>query len=525
MTAPEATMADDANTLGSLILRNMRLRPDAPAVTFEGTTRTHRQLAERAFRLAHALIRLGVRRGDRVAILAQNCIEYMETYAAGELAGHITVTLNFRLAEPEITYILADSQPDVLIMDAALAELLGPTARSRLRHVVVFGGPGDGLDYEDLLAAEAPTPPAVAVRPDDIAHLIYTSGTTGRPKGVMLSHRGQMQSALMSAVEALVQPTDRLALAMPYYHIGAKNQWMAHSLFGCPIILHRAFRPQPFIESLRTEQVTVTLLAPTMLNDLIDAGGNRATLPALRKVFYSAAPMPEAILRRGITAFGPIFAQVYGMTETGGPGCTLHAHLHRPNGTEQDIRRLGSAGQPMVGVEIRIVRADGTACDVGETGEILIRSDAVMAGYWNNGPATNDTLRDGWVHTGDLGMRDAEDFIFVVDRKKDMIVSGGENIYSREVENALMSHPAVQEAAVVGAPDDRWGETVFAFVVLRDAMVASEDDIIAHVRSLIAGYKRPRSVRFIAALPKLPNGKVEKFKLREPLWAGRQKSI
>jgi acyl-CoA synthetase (AMP-forming)/AMP-acid ligase II len=518
-------MTDTSMTLGSLTLRNMRLRGDAPAVFFEGRSLTHRELGARAFRLANALIGLGVRRGDRVAILAQNCTEYMEAYAAGELGGWITVTLNYRLAEPEISYVLSDSLPKILILEAGLADRLGDAARKRLEHVVVLGGDGDGLPYEDLLASAADTALDVAVQPDDIAHLIYTSGTTGRPKGVMLSHRGQMNSVMISAVEAMAKPTDRMAISMPYYHIGAKNQWMAHSLFGCPIILHRAFRPQPFMDSLREHDVTVTLLAPTMLNDLIDAGGNRDTLPSLTKIFYSAAPMPEPILRRGIAAFGPIFSQIYGMTETGGPGTTLHAHHHRLEGGPAVVRRLRSAGQPMVGVEIKIVREDGALCVVGETGEIAIRSNAAMAGYWNNHAATNETLRDGWIYTGDIGERDADDFIFVIDRKKDMIVSGGENIYSREVENALMSHPAVQEAAVVGAPDERWGEAVVAFVVRKPSQDATAEHIISHVRELIASYKRPREVRFVDMLPKLPNGKVEKFKLRRELWVGHDRVV
>ena len=235
--------------------------------------------------------------------------------------------------------------------------------------------------------------------------------------------------------------------------------------------------------------------------------------------------MPEALLRRCMSAFGPILAQIYGLTECGGPGCTLHAHQHVLDGDPAQVRRLRSAGQPMVGVDVRVVRPDGTECAVGEPGEIIIRSGAVMTGYWNNNAATLETLRNGFIHTGDIGERDDEGFIFVVDRLKDMIVSGGENIYSREVEEALVSHPGVLESAVVGAPDERWGESVLAFVVKRPGQEVSEDALIAHCRSRIAAYKRPKEVRFIDALPKLPNGKVEKFKLRAPLWAERERRV
>ena len=506
--------------LGELTRRNLRLRGNEPAIVFEGRTITHRQFAERTFRLANALRALGVSRGDRVAVLAQNCPEYMEAYAAAELGGWITVTVNYRLAAPEISYILGDSAPKVLIAEADLLSRLEGGPRQALDHVLTLGD-----SYERALAAAAPDDPVAPVGPGDIAFLIYTSGTTGRPKGVMLSHHGQMQSALISALDAQVRPTDRFAVVMPLYHIGARNTWLMHAVFGCPLILHRAFRPAEFMASVRDHGATGTLLAPTMLSDLLDAGGNRDTLPSLQKIVYSAAPMPERLLRRAIDAFGPIFAQVYGLTESGAPGTWLHAHQHVLDGPPHVVRRLRSAGQPMTGVEVRTLRPDCTPCAVDEPGEIVIRSECLMTGYWDNDAATREALRNGWLHTGDIGQIDAEGFVYVVDRLKEMIVSGGENIYSREVENALMSHPGVLEAAVVGAPDPRWGETVVAFVVKRPGHELNDEAVIAHCRATIAGYKRPREVRFIDALPKLPNGKVEKFKLRAPLWAGHERAL
>src|SRR5215470_13696197 len=232
-------------TLGDLTVRNLELRPAAPAVIFEGRTITHAEFAGRAFRLANALLGLGIQRGDRVAILAQNCPEYMETYAAGELGGWTTVTINFRLTAAEIAYILSDSRPKCIIVDAQFVDRLPNAVAAGVQHVLTFGGPGLDLAYEDALAQAEASRPQALVQPEDIAHLVYTSGTTGKPKGVMLSHRAQVQSALISALEAQVRPTDRLALAMPLYHVGAKNQWLSHSVYGCPIILHRAFRPSP----------------------------------------------------------------------------------------------------------------------------------------------------------------------------------------------------------------------------------------------------------------------------------------
>jgi len=508
--------------LGELTRRNVRLRAGAPAIVFEGRTLTHRQFGERAFRLAHALVALGVGPGDRVAVLAQNCPEYMEAYAAAELGGWTTVTVNYRLTPSEISYILADSAPKALVAEADLLTKVEPAACGALAHILTIGREGS---YERALARAAPEDRPSSVSPDATAFLIYTSGTTGRPKGVMLSHGGQMQSARISALEGQVRPTDRFALVMPLFHIGARNLWLMNSLFGCPILLHRAFRPTEFMASVRDHVATATLLAPTMLNDLLDAGGSRATLPSLRKIIYSAAPMPERLLRRAIAAFGPIFTQVYGMTESGGPGCTLHAHQHVVEGPAEAVRRLRSAGQPMIGCDVETRRPDGSPCAVGEPGEIVIRSDALMTGYWRNEAATRETLRGGFLHTGDIGEIDAHGFVYVVDRLKEMIVSGGENIYSREVENALMGHPGVLEAAVVGAPDLRWGEAVVAFVVKRPGHDVTSEAIIEHCRQAIAAYKRPREVRFIEALPKLPNGKVEKFKLRAPLWVGHDRVI
>jgi acyl-CoA synthetase (AMP-forming)/AMP-acid ligase II len=512
--------------LGSLIVRNWRLRRDEPAIVFEERTISHGEFAGRSFKLARALQRLGLGVGNRVAILAQNCPEYLEVYAAGELAGWTTVTINYRLAEPEVSYILADSRPKAIICEAALLDRLSEATRRELKHIVTFGGPGPDIDYETAVAAEDPVAPNIEVAPETVAYLIYTSGTTGRPKGVMLSHGGQLWSAYVSAIDMGIRPPDRVAVAMPLYHIGAKNTCLTRSVHGCTVVLHRAFRVEPFFKSLQEHQVTETLLAPTMLSDLLDAYPDaRRALPLLAKVFYSAAPMPDAILRRAMKALGPIFAQVYGMTESGGPGCILHQHQHVLDGSPAVVRRLNSAGQPMTGCDVRVRRPDGSDCAAGERGEIVIKSDGLMRGYWENDAATREALRSGFLHTGDIGEVDDSGFVYVVDRLKDMIVSGGENIYSREIENALASHPAVVEAAVVGGPDERWGEAVVAFVVRRPGETIGADEIIDHCLKSIASYKRPRAIRFVETLPKLPNGKVEKYKLREPLWAGWARAI
>ncbi|HZR97878.1 MAG TPA: AMP-binding protein [Chloroflexota bacterium] len=352
------------------------------------------------------------------------------------------------------------------------------------------------------------------------------SGTSGTPKGVRLGQRGLLHMALVTALESEVVPTDRVLLTVPLYHIGAKCTQLAYHLRGCQVMLHRAFDPRAVLRTIEQEQITATLLAPTMLHAVLDLPDfGRFDHSSLRTIFYSAAPMPVDLLRRAIETFGPIFMQLYGMTECGAIGTGLHKHPHVLDGSPAQVRRLASAGQAHATCEIRVVHDDDTDCAVGEPGEALIRNPSLMQGYWNNPAATEEALRGGWMHTGDVGVLDAEEFLFIVDRKKDMLVSGGENIYPREVEAALERHPAVAEAAVIGVPDNYWGEAVKAFVVLRPGASATEAELIEHTRGLIASYKKPRSVEFVMELPRLPNGKVRKPELRARFWQDRERAV
>jgi acyl-CoA synthetase (AMP-forming)/AMP-acid ligase II len=279
-------------------------------------------------------------------------------------------------------------------------------------------------------------------------------------------------------------------------------------------VLHHEFRVQEVAEAIARERVTATHMAPTMVQALLDLPGLDALdLTSLKSIIYSAAPMPPPVLRRGLERLGPVFLQVYGMTE--GAGTTLHKRQHRPDGTPDEQRRLGSVGQAAPQVDIRILDEDGREAPLGTPGEIVTRTDTHMLGYWNDTAASLEVLRDGWYHTGDVGLLDENGFLFLVDRKKDMIISGGENIYSREVEDALAAHPAVHDAAVIGAPDPYWGEAVLAIVALEPGRTLSAEDLIEHSKSLIASYKKPRSVVFVDEMPRLPSGKINKVLLRE----------
>jgi len=511
--------------LRDIIVRNALLHPNRDALVFEGARITYAAFAGRAFRLANALLGLGLRAQERVAVLAPNCPAYLETFGACESAGLVVVNLNHRLAARELVAIGHDCEPAALVFHSQFkdhAEALMAAVPS-IRHAVCIDAPhGTAAVYEEIIRQAADTLPPVSLRDEDIAYLIYTSGTTGKPKGVMLSHRAVVESARAIALETSARTSDTMLIVMPMFHIGGRIEQLSHTMVGATIILQAAFDPADVLHAFEAERVTCAHLAPIMVQRLLDCAElDIVDRSALRSIHYASAPMPVPTLRRAVAAFGPILTQIYGMTESI-VATLLTPEQHMLEGSAAETRRLASAGQAFLGCEIRIVRADGSDADTGEIGEILVRGPGVMSGYWNNSTATANALRDGWFYTGDLGLFDDERFVFVMDRKKDMIISGGENIYSWEVEEALRSHAAVGEAAVIGVPDPEWGESVKAFVVTRS--VVSADDLIAHCRANIASYKKPKSIEFVDALPRLFNGKIDKKALRAPFWTeqGRQ---
>jgi len=516
-------------TLGEFIERNGRDHATKPALIYQGRTFSHAEYRDRSYRLANALYARRLRRQHRVGVLAQNSPAHLEAYAACEVAGFISASVNYRLAGPEVLYILKDSAPSVLIFDAEYSEIVAQVRREmpELRHYIAIGdgGPDWAERYETVLAESSADAPPIRARPDDIAYLIYTSGTTGRPKGAMLDHKGQLGFIRAQAMEMNARQTDRILVVMPFYHIGAKCSQLAFGFCGATVILHRSYDIRAVAASIERERTTMAHLAPIMVQDLLDLRDSETyDHSSLRLVLYASGPMAVAQLRRALATYGPIFMQVYGMTETG-LGTVLHAHEHVLDGTPEQTRHLSSAGQAALDYQIRVVREDGTDCEPEELGEILIAGPGVMRGYWNNHPATFATLEDGWMHTGDIGTFDKDKFLYVLDRKKDMIISGGENIYPREVEEAIYHHPHVAEVAVVGTPDKRWGESVKAFVVCKQGTSVTEDEIIAHCRTLIASYKKPKQVVFIDALPRLPNKKIDKKQLRAADWDGRDRQV
>jgi len=506
-------------TLRDLVERNARLHGDDVHLQFGGRASTFRDFAMRTKRLAGAMQARKLLRQDRVAILAMNCPEYLEVYGIGEVSALAVVTVNFRLAPPEIAWILRDVTPRVLFFEAQFCPVVA-TSRAELpsvEHYVCIGEPCPewASPYEEVLASAAEDVDA-ALRPasDDVTAILYTSGTTGRPKGAMHSHASMLASGEAWSYELAADIGDKVLLAMPLFHVGARTQGLALTFRGGTMVVHRGFDALEVVRTIERERITQVHLAPTLVQQVLALPDiDRYDLRSLKTINYAAAPMPVTVLRRALERFGPIMINGFGQTE--GAGLTLRKRYHLPDGDERDRRRLASVGQPNIDTRLRIVDELDREVPLGTIGEICLRSPQNMLGYWNNSAATAETLRGGWLHMGDMGYVDEDGFTYLADRKKDMIISGGENVYSREVEEALMAHAAVGDAAVIGVPDQRWGEAVKAIVVPKAGAAVTSEALIAHCRTLIAGYKCPKSIELVAELPRLPSGKVSKVSLRE----------
>ena len=505
--------------LGDIIRRNGHKTPDRIAVidTQDGRTVTFGELNDRMLQVANAMLGLASP-GDRVGILAENLPEYVECYYGVPAAGMALNFLNYRLHPKEWAWILNNAEARVLIvqdkyLDAVEPELAGvPT----LEHVIVIGGKGRSgrPDYHDVVAAAPAEEPEIEVDEDSTAWLLYTSGTTGFPKGAMLTHRNLMVACIESVIEYEPEPDERNLVAFPLCHVSGYSVPVNH-FRGGRIVLTPMFEPEAWMRLVQEHQITSTAMAPTMLNFILQHPKvDEFDLSSLRGIGYGAAAMPVEVLRAAIKRFGPIVYSGFGMTELGGNVLTFPKSDHERaiNGNEH---LLASCGTPMCMAEVKVVDEHMVECPPGVVGEIVIRSEQVLKGYFRNEEGTKKAFEGGWFHTGDMARRDEEGFFYIVDRMKDMIITGGENVYSREVEEALYLHPAVSEAAVIGLPDPTWGENVTAVVVLKPGMEATEAEIISVVRDRLAGYKKPKKVIILDELPKTVSGKIIKRELRD----------
>jgi acyl-CoA synthetase (AMP-forming)/AMP-acid ligase II len=504
-------------TLGDLWDRNLRLYPEVEAVVYGSVRRTYREIVERARRLASGLHALGASQQERISLLAKNRAEWFDYYAACEIHGYIAATLNFRLAAEELLYVLTDSGATYLLFEAEYTALIeGLRSRlSNVREYICLGEcPAWARSYESVLEAGSAAGAPFLARPEDVVRLIYTSGTTGRPKGVIRGQAADLALARVCAATSDMPAGCRELIMMPLFHIGGQSMASGAQWAGGTVVLQRDFSPADILRTIETERIQVIHVTPTIIQAVLDhPDPGPHDLSSLHTVLYAAAPMSVPFLKRGLARFGNIFTNCYGSTESGA-SIILQKRFHRAEGTEQEIERLGSLGQEHQDSRVRVVDDEGRDCPPGTPGEIAVRCASMMSGYWNRPEATAAALAGGWLRTGDVGRMDCEGFVYLVDRKADLIISGGENIYSREVENALYLHPAVKDAAVIGVADDYWGETVLAVVVLQPGSAVSGEDLIEHCKAHIARYKAPKRIEFTAQLPLLPSAKVDKVSLR-----------
>ncbi|MEV3987353.1 long-chain fatty acid--CoA ligase [Streptomyces sp. NPDC049837] len=502
--------------IGSWPARRARKTPDRIAVVHEDRTWTYRELHQRVLRLAHALRGLGTGRGDRVAYLGPNRPAFLETLFAAGALGAVFVPLNTRLAAPELAYSLADSGSTVLIHAPEHAEAAGAAAGDAgVRHRVTLGEPeervlGDGvLGYEELLAGGGTDPLDEAVAPDDPCMIMYTSGTTGRPKGAVLSHANTIWNSVNVLVDTDLAGDEVTLVIAPLFHTAGLNMTCLPTLLkGGRVVLLGAFDPGHVLELIERHRVTYMFGVPTMYDAMAASPRWAGTdLSSLRTLNCGGAPVPARTIATYL-ARGLAFSQGYGMTEAS-PGVL---YLDR----EQTSAKAGSAGVPHFFTDTRVVLPDGRDAAPGERGEILVSGPNVMSGYWGRPEDTAAALTgDGWLRTGDIARTDAEGYAYIVDRVKDMFVSGGENVYPAEVEDAILSHPAVGECAVIGVADEVWGEVGRAVVVLRPGAAADAPAILDHLRGRLAKYKIPKSVVFADALPRTASGKIVKPALRD----------
>jgi len=503
--------------------RAVQQRPDQPAVRFGDRTQTFRNFADRVARLAGALQALGLEPGGRVAMLALNSDRYLEYQMAVPWAGGALNPCNIRWSAAEIAYSLDDSGTNILLVDEALRSLVEPIReRSTCLRELIYCGDGEvpaGMHgYEALIARSEPVVDAVR-RGEDLAGIFYTGGTTGFPKGVMLSHDNIFSSALGLAAEAMAPAGSVYLHAAPMFHLADMGLAGPHWLAGNTHVVIPSFNPEAVLNAIERDRVTHMLLVPTMIQMLMDhpAMQQPRDLSSLRMLIYGASPISETLVDRAMKALPNVgFVQAYGMTELSPLATVLPPYYHTVEGRK--LGKMRAAGRAGPCVEVRIVDEQDQEVPRGTVGEVAVRGPNVMQGYWNKPEQTAAALRNGWMHTGDGAYMDEEGFIFIVDRMKDMIISGGENVYSSEVENALAQHPAIAACAVIGIPSAEWGETVHASVVVKPGQEATAEQLIAHCKSLIAGYKCPRSVSFVEALPLSGAGKILKTTLREPYW-------
>jgi acyl-CoA synthetase (AMP-forming)/AMP-acid ligase II len=499
--------------------------PDKAAIVFEDKRYTFSQLSERVNRLANGLLKLGVSKGDRVSFLQVNCNQCVETYFAVAKTGAIYLPLNFRAKEKELSYMLNTAEANTLIVGERYIPLIN-SIRPELKYlnnlISLENKHDDMLYYEDIISSSTDDEVIADIDEDDTTILMYTAGTTGFPKGVMLSHNSFSSYVLENVTPADPASDESNILTVPLYHVAGIQAMMAAIYGGRTLVMERQFEPEEWMNLVEREKANRAMMVPTMLKQLLDHPDfKKHDLSSLRVITYGAAPMPLPVIRQALEEFpGVSFINAFGQTETASTITALGPEDHVLTGTEEEkekkLKRLASIGKPMSDVEMKVVDEEGKTLDPNEVGEILARGPRVMSGYWKDEEKTKKTIdKDGWVHTGDIGYVDEDGYYFLSGRSSDMIIRAGENISPEELENVIRDHPKVEDVAVIGVPDETWGEEPRAVIIPKKGEKPTEEEIMEYCRQNLASFKRPRSVIFVDELPRNPMGKLIKREIRE----------
>ena len=517
-----------------LISRNLIINPGKTAVFFEGKKFTYREFNTRVNCITNALLDMGIKKGDRVSIITQNCNQSMEMYFAAAKGGMIICPVDFRLREREMSHVINHVAANTVIFGEEYTGIINsiqPQLKTIRNYICIGSANGEHkkniYDYEDLIVSSSSEEPDVAVSDDDLFAILFTSGTTGLPKGVMLTHKNLLSISTNMVISLGIKPDDKNIVITPLFHGAAIWPMLTHFYMGATTGTMRTFDVKRLLELIQKEKITNFNSVPTIILRLLNYPHLKEyDLSSLRWVVYGGAPMPVELTHRALDIFGDLllFTQIYGQTESF-VAALLPQEDHYISDSEVKKRRLGSCGRQIINTEARVVSEDGNDVSPGQIGEIITRSDCVMKGYWKMPEETSKVIKNGWLYTGDLATVDDEGYIYILDRRKDMIISGGENIYSREVEEVIYTHPAVFECAVIGVPDDEWGESVKAIVALKEGEKISEHEIIDHCKTNLASFKKPKSVEFVESLPKTTSGKITKAKLRDKFWTGYDRKV
>jgi len=514
-------------TCADITRQQARVRPEATAHVFGERITNFAELDARASQVANGLIEYGIKPQARVGYMGMNSDSYFECVYGCFKANAVLVGVNWRLAPPEVVYVLNDAKAEVLFVGAEfvpLIEAIKDKLETVRKIVAIDGGHATWPAYAEWRDRQTAEDPHLAISPDDDVIQLYTSGTTGHPKGVQLTNANYIAFFEMAAEAgwAHYDAGSVNLVAMPNFHVAGLNMGVLTVAQGAVGIIMKTVDPVKVIEFVETHKIENMFLVPAVIQFLIQIPGVESrNLSSLRRIFYGASPISEEVLLKAQSLLPQVgFTQLYGLTETVGAGTFLAPDDHDPA-----KGKLRSCGKPYPRFGVKVIDEEGREVERGKVGEIVLQSGSIMKGYWAKPEATAKSVVNGWFHTGDAGFFDEEGYLYIYDRVKDMIVSGGENVYPAEVENALMSHPALADAAVIGVPDEKWGEAVKGCVVLKPGAAATEAEIIAFCKERIAGYKTPKSIDFVTALPRNPSGKILRRELREPYWAGKERRV